>query len=79
MYEIFNNVVPIFSLILIGWATVRLRYMSADNAGVLTGFVFKIGLPLLLLRTIASADFQNTGPVKIWIAYFGGVAIACDP
>ncbi|MAM13171.1 MAG: transporter [Rhizobiaceae bacterium] len=76
MYEIFNNVVPIFSLILIGWATVRLRYMSADNAGVLTGFVFKIGLPLLLLRTIASADFQNTGPVKIWIAYFGGVAIA---
>ncbi|MBB4122364.1 AEC family transporter [Martelella radicis] len=76
MYEIFNNVIPIFSLILIGWAAVRLRYMSADNAGVLTSFVFKIGLPLLLLRTIASADFHNTGPVKIWIAYFGGVAVA---
>nr|WP_272212761.1 AEC family transporter [Marinicella sp. W31]MDC2878677.1 AEC family transporter [Marinicella sp. W31] len=76
MHEIFNNVIPIFSLILIGWAAVRLRYMSADNAGVLTSFVFKIGLPLLLLRTIANADFNNTGPVKIWISYFGGVAVA---
>ncbi|AJY44430.1 AEC family transporter [Martelella endophytica] len=76
MNEIFSSVVPIFALIFIGWAAVRLRYLDASHAGIMTSFVFKVALPLLLMRTVANADFQNANPIRIWLAYFGAVAVS---
>ena len=76
MQEIFNSVIPIFALILIGWVAVKVRYLPAASAGVLSGFVYRIGLPVLLMRTIANADFTGADPLRIWGVYFASVAIA---
>ena len=76
MQEILNNVIPIFALILIGWIVVKTRYLPESYAGILSTFVFKVGLPVLLMRTIATADFAGADPFSIWAVYFGGVAIA---
>ena len=76
MNIIFSNVIPIFSLILIGWAIVKLRYFDAANAGILTSFVFKIGLPFLLMRTVANADFSDAKPLLIWATYFLSIGIS---
>lgn len=76
MSEIVNSVLPIFVLILVGWVIAKLRYFKAEHAGTLTSFVFKIALPVLLMRTVAVANFENAHPLKIWLCYFGGVAIA---
>jgi len=76
MNEIVNSVLPLFVLILIGWAVVKLNYFKAEHAGVLTSFVFKTALPVLLMRTVAVADFHDAQPLKIWLTYFCGVATA---
>ncbi|WP_421581626.1 AEC family transporter, partial [Shinella sp. M31] len=38
-------------------------------------FVFRVAVPLLLFRTIAEAEFAGDAPWRIWVAYFGGVAV----
>lgn len=76
MQEILNSVIPIFLLILIGWFSVKIRYLPAESASVISGFVFKLGIPVMLFRTIGNADFNGADPLKIWPVYFGSVAIA---
>ncbi|TPW30769.1 AEC family transporter [Martelella alba] len=76
MQDIVNSVLPLFILILIGWAIVRINYFKADHAGMLTSFVFKIALPMLLMRTVAEANFADAKPLKIWLCYFAAIAVS---
>ncbi|WP_174803051.1 AEC family transporter [Martelella limonii] len=76
MQQIFDSVIPIFALILIGWIAVKTRYLPENHAGVLSAFVYRVGLPVLLMRTIANADFTGTDPLSIWAVYFSSIAIA---
>ncbi|OLP59156.1 transporter [Xaviernesmea oryzae] len=77
MSQVFLNVVPIFLLILAGYALIRLRYLKPAVGEALGDFVFRVAVPLLLFRTIAEADFAAGGsPWPLWLAYFGGVALA---
>lgn len=75
MFAIALDVLPIFILILIGWLTVRLKYLPADLGEGLGEFVFKVAVPVLLFRTLSQADFHGASPFKLWIAYFAGVAV----
>ena len=75
MKDIFLNVLPVFLLIFAGWALAASRYLRSDAGDGLSAFVFKVAVPVLLFRTLAEADFQGAFPIKLWIAYFGGVAI----
>ncbi|MDH4413766.1 MAG: AEC family transporter [Rhizobium sp.] len=76
MTTVAQDVLPIFILILFGWALVRLKILAADIGDGLGDFVFKVAVPLLLLRTIANADFHGASPFRLWIAYFSGVLVA---
>lgn len=76
MTAVAQDVLPIFLLILFGWALVRLKILAAEIGDGLGDFVFKVAVPLLLLRTIANADFHGASPFRLWIAYFSGVLVA---
>jgi malonate transporter len=69
------NVVPIFAMIAIGWATVAVGLLKAEVGDALGEFVFRLAVPVLLFRTIAGADFQGSSPWALWVAYFAGVAV----
>lgn len=75
MPEITLNVLPIFILILIGWALVRTGLLKDELGDSLGEFVFKVAVPVLLFRTIAEADFHGASPFRLWIAYFAGVGV----
>ncbi|QCI96495.1 AEC family transporter [Agrobacterium larrymoorei] len=75
MYAVAANVAPIFILILIGWLTVKAKLFKADASDILSDFVFKIAVPALIFRTLATADFHGASPFKLWITYFTGVTI----
>ncbi|MGV8937969.1 MAG: AEC family transporter [Allorhizobium sp.] len=75
MFAIALSVLPIFILILFGWAIVRTGVLEVDVGDALGEFVFKIAMPFLLFRTIVDADFHGASPFRLWLAYFSGVAI----
>lgn len=75
MSQIVDNVVPIFGLIAIGWAVVAIGLLKAEVGDALGDFVFKLAVPVLLFRTIATADFHGASPWGLWFAYFFGVAV----
>lgn len=75
MSDVALNVLPVFALILIGWLLVRTGYLKEELGEGLGDFVFKVAVPVLLFRTIAEADFSGESPLRIWIAYFAGVAV----
>ncbi len=75
MSDILLNVVPVFALIAIGWLAVASGFLKAEIGDGLGDFVFKIGVPVLLFRTVATADFSGGSPWGLWVAYFTGVAV----
>lgn len=76
MIAVIHDVLPVFLLILTGYLSVLLGLMKAETGEALGEFVFRIAVPVLLFRTIARADVAAGTPVRLWIAYFSGVAVA---
>jgi predicted permease len=75
MISTIENVLPVFLLILAGWLIVASGYLRSEAGDALSDFVFKVAVPVLLFKTIAEADFHGAFPVRLWIAYFSGVAV----
>ncbi|EAS49343.1 putative auxin efflux carrier family protein [Aurantimonas manganoxydans SI85-9A1] len=75
MQTIFDVIVPIFSLIVIGFLFARAGLLSEATGEALARFVFVVAVPILLFRTLATARFGDANPLALWAAYFGGVAI----
>ena len=75
MTDIANIVLSIFGLIGIGYGTARTGLLGKDVGKGLADFVFTIAIPVLLFKTLASADFGIAAPWRIWSAYFTGAAV----
>ncbi|SON57958.1 auxin efflux carrier [Hartmannibacter diazotrophicus] len=75
MSQIADNVLPIFALIAIGYLAVWAKLLKPEIGEALGDFVFKLGVPLLLFRTILNADFHGASPWALWASYFGSVAV----
>jgi malonate transporter len=69
------NVLPVFILILLGWLIAKSGLLKAETGDALGEFVFKIAVPMLIFRTLATAHFEGVSPFRLWTAYFIGVAI----
>jgi predicted permease len=74
MSDIAEIVLSIFGLIGIGYAAVRIRLLAGDAGEGLSSFVFTIAVPVLLFRTLATADLKGVAPWGLWAAYFAPVA-----
>lgn len=75
MLDVAQNVLPIFLMIFIGWVIVATGYLKPEAGVALSEFVFKLAVPVLIFRTLAQAEFHGAFPVRLWIAYFSGVAV----
>ncbi len=63
---VFEVIVPILFLLVLGYLCVRLQLLSKDQAGTVGTFVVKIALPALLFQSLASKDLH-----EIWYpSYF---------
>ena len=66
---------PLFSLVLIGYATMRISGWPTSVSDGLTRFVFTLALPAMLFRLMSNST--NLPPVdsRLLIAFFGGCMI----
>lgn len=76
MQTTLDVIVPIFSLIALGYAAARFGLLSDMVGDGLARFVFVVAVPVLLFRTLATMSFGGANPVFLWLSYFGGVAAA---
>jgi predicted permease len=73
--SILTTVLPVFGLIVLGFAFARFRIVDQATARGLTQFVFTLAIPALLFRTVALTQPQEATPFGLWIAFFGGLAL----
>jgi predicted permease len=66
----------IFGLVAIGYLAGVTGYLRAEIGEALGEFAVGVALPLLLFRTMLSADFHGSAPWALWGTYFSSVAIA---
>jgi predicted permease len=73
---VLTTVLPVFGLILLGFLFARARIIDEAAGRGITLFVFNVAIPALLFRTVAALGPQQGAPWSLWVAYFGGLAIA---
>jgi predicted permease len=64
MITILDAVVPLFSLIIIGYVAGLVRWIDARGVKALVAFVFNIAMPPLLFRLVVQSDI--TGAIDPW-------------
>lgn len=75
MNAILNTVLPVFGMIVLGFAFARTGIIGAEAARGITLFVFNAAIPALLFRTVATIDGSAGAPWGLWLVFFSGLAI----
>ncbi len=75
MESILNTVLPVFGLIVLGFAFARAGWIASTAAAGLTQFVFNLAIPALLFRTVALMGPQPAPPWALWLPFFTGLAL----
>lgn len=73
MLDILPIVAPVFGLIALGYAFGWLGWLSPIAEQGVTEFAFRLAIPALLMKTIATAEFGNLSVTGIWTSYYGAV------
>ena len=73
MNAILEIVLPAFCLIGLGYLVARTNYLSTAVGDALADYVFKLAVPVLLMQSIATADFSGANPWAFVLVYFIGV------
>ena len=74
MLSSFFVVVPVFAVIAMGWAAARFAILRQETGNGISDYVFVIAIPLMLLRTLATAPLPPAPPWSFWASYFLGLA-----
>ncbi len=69
MEILFGTTLPLFGLVLAGFLAGRRGWLSQNAGKVLSAFVFYFALPLLLLRTLATAPGTESFDIRFVAAY----------
>ncbi|MCI6017289.1 MAG: AEC family transporter [Clostridiales bacterium] len=59
-----NSTVPIFLLIILGWFLMQIKLFNKDFTAVADKYVFKVALPVLLFKDIATANIHENFQLK---------------
>lgn len=76
MNAIITTVLPVFGLIVVGYGLAKAKIIDGAAGRGITLFVFNVAIPAFLFRTVASMEAQDGAPWALWIAFFGGLALA---
>jgi malonate transporter len=68
-------VLPLFALILCGYAFARGRLIGPDGVRGIAAFVFNLAVPALLFRSMATGLPQGGAPLDVVYTYYLGAAI----
>jgi predicted permease len=71
-----ETVLPIFALIALGWTLAATGVLSRTAGAGLSEFAAKVGLPILIFKTIVSAEMTAAAPWALWSCYFPGAFLA---
>ncbi|NVK34687.1 MAG: AEC family transporter [Rhodobacteraceae bacterium] len=74
-YQVLSIVLPVFILIGLGYLAAKLGILSESVGEALGQYVFVVGIPVLLFKTLAVLQLQDENPWALWGAYFSGVAV----
>ena len=75
MELILTTVLPVFGMIVLGFAFVKARIIEGPAGRGISAFVFNLAIPALLFKTVATMDQQQGAPWTLWFVFFGGIAI----
>jgi hypothetical protein len=75
MQAVFTIVTPVFGLILLGWAAMRIKLLTEEGANGLTAFVFYVAIPCLLFGSVARGSLAAGDHVRVALAYFTALLI----
>ncbi|MCK5624030.1 MAG: AEC family transporter [Alphaproteobacteria bacterium] len=73
MESVFDAILPVFGILVIGYLAARFGFMEEAAVDGLSKFVFNFAVPLLLFRKIAQAGLPADMPWELPIAYYAGV------
>ena len=59
-----NTTIPVFLVILLGWILMQKGFLTKEFTRVADKYVFKVALPLLLFKDIATADISKVFDLK---------------
>lgn len=76
MSALTETVLFVFSLVALGYLAGWTGYLRAETGDALSEFAVGVAVPLLLFRTMITADFHGAAPWALWTAYFAAVAVA---
>lgn len=71
MSIVVNAVLPLFALVLLGYAAMRLRLMTEAGLGGLNTFIYFFALPVMLFFTMARAPILDLFDWRLIVAYSG--------
>ena len=67
---VFETVMPLFCIALIGYLATKLKYFSTQANDGLSKFVFDIAVPLMFLQVFATAESPQERPLLLIAAYY---------
>ena len=68
---LFNIIFPLIIITFAGYFVHRMHYIGDNVADGIGHLVFKILIPLMLFRMMATLNLEGIEVTKIWVAYFG--------
>jgi len=75
MEVILNAVVPLFSLIILGFVAGKKRWIDAVGVKALVGFIFTIAMPALLFRLVVVSDITELIDLRFLLAHISAQII----
>lgn len=75
MISILTIVLPVFGLILLGWLSAKVGYVSAAVGKTVAEFAFKVAMPALLFRAMVNSTGLAGSPLPLIATYFGAMAV----
>lgn len=65
-----SSVVPLFLIIALGWASIRVGLLDKIVSAGLVAYVFYIATPALLIRSLINTRLPSEWPWALWLSYF---------
>lgn len=74
MLGILSIVAPVFGLIALGYAFGRLGWLSPIAEQGVSEFAFRLAIPALLMKTVATAELGDLSIAGVWLSFYGAIA-----
>lgn len=71
-----NATAPVFLLMVVGFVLKRIGWISSSFASEMNRFVFKVPLPVMVFRRLATTDFANAWDGKFVMFCFGATLLS---